>query len=67
MDKVKKSMYIYPGTFLSLSHMFYIRKGLDDARMVYNDTSCSFKLAICEPHFGLPIFQHTLHALLIEY
>ena len=55
------------GTFLSPTHMFYVCKGLNDIRMVYNGTSCGLNLALWAPHFGLPIVQHTLRALLPVY
>ena len=32
--------------------------------MVYNVNSCGLNLALWAPHFGLPIFQHTLCVLL---
>ena len=64
--KVKKLLYIYPGTFLSITHMFYVRKGLNYIRMVYNGTSCGLNLSLWAPYFGLPIFQHTLRALIPE-
>ena len=35
--------------------------------MVYNSTSCGLNLDLWAPHFGLPIFQHTLCALLPVY
>ena len=60
-------MYIDPGTVLSLSHMFYVRKGLMHIRMVYNDTSYGSNLAIWAPHSGLPIVQHNIHAILTGY
>ena len=67
VEKVRKRLYIDPGTVLSLNHMFYVRKGLNDIRMVYNGTSCGLNLALWAPHFGLPIVQHTLRALLPGY
>ena len=47
--------------------MFHARKGLNDIRMVYNGTSCVLNRALWAPRFGLPIFQHTLCALLPGY
>ena len=35
--------------------------------MVNNSTSCVLNLALWAPHFGLPIFQHTLRTLLPGY
>ena len=37
VDKVRKGMYVDPETMPSLSHMFYVRKGLKNIQMVYND------------------------------
>ena len=67
VDKVGKSLYTEPGTVLSITHMFYIRKGLNDIWMVYNGTLCGLNLSVWAPHFGLPIFQHTLCTLLPGY
>ena len=67
VDKVIKRLYIYPGTVLSLTHMFYFREGLNDIRVVYNGTSCGVNLSLWAPHFGLSIVQHTLCALLLLY
>ena len=67
VGKVRKRLYIEPDTVLNLTHMFYVRKGLNDIRMVYNGTSFSLNLALWEPHFGLPIVQHTLRDLLPVY
>ena len=46
VDKVSKRMYIDPGTVLSLSHMFYVQKGLNYTWMVYDGISCGLKLAL---------------------
>ena len=35
LDKVRSCMYIEPGLVFSLSHMFYVEKGLNDICMVY--------------------------------
>ena len=67
VEKVIKRMYIESGTVLSLTHMFYVRKELNDIRMVYNGTSCGLNLALWEPYFGLTIVQHTLSTLLPGY
>ena len=66
-DKVRIRLYIEPGTVLSLTHMFYVHKGLKNIRMVYKGNSCGLNLALCVPNFGLPIVQHTLRALLPGY
>ena len=67
VGKVRKRMYIETGTVLSLTHIFYVRKGLNDILMVYNGTSCGLNLAIWAPHFGMQIFYHTICALLPGY
>ena len=67
VDKVRKRLCIEPGKILSLPHMFYVRKGLNDISMVYNGTSCGLNLALWAPHVGLSIVQHTLRALLPGY
>ena len=67
VNKVRKIVYIGPGTVLSLPHMFYIPKVLNGICMVYNGTSCGLNLALWAPNFGLPIVQHTLRALLPGY
>ena len=67
VEKVRKRLYIEPEKILSLTHMFYVHKGLNDIRMVYNGTSCGLNLALWATHFGLPIVQHTIHALLPGY
>ena len=67
VDKVRKRFYIYPYNVLSLRHMFYVRKGLNDIQMVYNYISCGYNLALWAPNFCLPIAQHTLRALLPGY
>ena len=38
VDKVRQRRYIESGFVVSLLHMFYVPKGLDDIRMVYNGT-----------------------------
>ena len=67
VENVRKSMYSDPGIVLSLTQMFYVRKGLNNIRMVYNGTLCNLNLDLWAPHFGLPIVQHTLRALLPRY
>ena len=67
VETVIKVLYIEPGTVLSITHMFYIRKFFNCICMVYNGTSCGLNLALWAPYFGLPIVQHTLCALLTGY
>ena len=59
VDKVRKRLYMDPGTLLSLNHMFYFQKGLNAIWMVYNGTSCGLNIAVWAQHFGLPVVQHT--------
>ena len=51
VGKVRKMMNIEPGTVLDLSHMFYVREGLNNIPMVYNGTSCGSNLALWTPRF----------------
>ena len=67
VDKVRKRLYIDKGKLISLTHMFYVCKGLDGIWMVYNGTSCILNLDLWETHFSLTIVQHTLCALLPGY
>ena len=67
VDKVRKRLYIIPGTVLSITHIFFVCKGLNDIRMVDNGTSRGLNIALWAPHFVLPIVQHTLWALLPGY
>ena len=67
LDKVRQRFYIEPGPVTSLSHMFYVPKGLEDIRMVYNAASCGLNDALWAPHFGLPTVQQTIRSLLPEY
>ena len=67
VDNVRKNLYIDPGTVLILTHMFYVRKYLNDIWTFYNGTSCGFNPALWAPYFGLPIVQHTLSALFPGY
>ena len=53
MDKVRNRIYIDPGTVLSLSHIFYVLKGLNTIWMVYNSTSFGLNLALWAPYFCL--------------
>ena len=39
VEKDRKRTYIENGTVLSLTHMFYVRKGLNNIRIIYNGTS----------------------------
>ena len=67
VSKVRRRRYIAVGLVLSLTHMFYVAKGLDDIQMVYSGTSCRLNDALWSLHFGLPTVQHTLQSLLPGY
>ena len=47
--------------------MFYVLKCLNNIQIVYNGSSCGLNLVLRVPHFGLPIFQHNICALLPGY
>ena len=64
---VRKKGYIEMGTVLSLIHYFYVPKGLDDIRMVYNGTGCGLNDMLWAPHFGLPFVTHTIRSLMPGY
>ena len=64
VDKVRKRLYSEPITVVSITHRLYVRIGSNDIWIFYNSTSCGSNLALWEPHFGLPIVQHILRALL---
>jgi len=67
IGKVRERGYITPGEVLSLTHYFYVPKGDEDIRMVYNGTSCGLNDRLFSPHFGLPTLRHTLRSLLPGY
>ena len=67
LDKVRQRRYIEMGLVLSLTHMFYVAKGMEDIRMVYNGTSSGLNAALWSPHFGLPVVAYTFRSLLAEY
>ena len=67
LDKIQRRNYIEWGVVLSLTHMFYVLKGLHDIMMVYNSMSCRLNAVLWAPHFGLPIVQHTLRSLMPGY
>jgi hypothetical protein len=64
---VRKKGYIEMGTVLSLIHYFYVPKGKEDIRMVYNGTSCGLNDMLWAPHFGLPFVKHTVRSLMPGY
>ena len=67
IGKVREKGYIAPGKVLSLTHYFYVPKGDEDIRMVYNGTSCGLNDCLFSPHFGLPTLRHTLRSLMPGY
>lgn len=64
---VRMRRYIEEGLVRSLTHYFYVAKGLEDIRMVYNGTSCGLNDIIWAPHFGLPTVKQTTRSLLPGY
>jgi len=67
LDKARSRGYISKGHVKSLTHFFYVPKGLEDIRMVYNGTSSGLNDCLFAPHFGLPIIRHALRSLLEGY
>ena len=63
LEKVRSRGYIAKGQVKSLTHFFYVPKGSDDIRMVYNGTSSGLNDCLFAPHFGLPVIRHTLRSL----
>jgi hypothetical protein len=51
----------------SLIHFFYVPKGLDDIRMVYNGAGCGLNTGIWAAHFGLPTIRNVFRSLLPGY
>ena len=64
---VRKKGYIEMGEVLSLIHYFYVPKGQNDIRMVYNGTSCGLNDTLWAPHFGLPCVRQTVRSLMPGY
>ena len=64
---VRKKGYIEIGEVLSLIHYFYVPKGQNDIRMVYNGTSCGLNDTLWAPHFGLPSVKQTVRSLMPGY
>ena len=64
---VRKRRSIDVGLVLSLIHYFYVPKGLDDVRMVYNGTGSGLNDTLWAPHFGLPNVKHTARSLMPGY
>ena len=64
---VRKKGYIDAGYVLSLIHYFYVPKGEDDVRIVYNGTGSGLNDTLWAPHFGLPDVRHTTRSLMPGY
>jgi len=64
---VRKRDYIASEPVDSLLHYFYVPKGPDDVRIVYNGTGCGLNDIMWAPHFGLPYVTHTLRSLMPGY
>jgi hypothetical protein len=67
IGRVRGKGYIAPGPVKSLTHYFYVPKGDNDIRMVYNGTSCGLNDCLFSPHFSLPVIRHALRSLLPGY
>ena len=64
---VRKWGYISSGPVISGTHYFFVPKGLDDIRMVYNGTNCGLNYVLWAPRFDFPTVKQTLRALLPGY
>ena len=64
---VRKKEHIDSGYVLSLIHYFYVPKGEDDVRIVYNGTGSGLNDTLWAPHFGLPDVRHTTRSLMPGY
>ena len=64
---VRKRRYLDIGHVLSLIHYFYVPKGEDDVRIVYNGTGSALNDTLWTPHFGLPNVCHTAWSLVPGY
>ena len=58
--KVRKLGYVKDGFVKSLIRYFYVPKGENDIRMVYDGTSSGFNHSIYVPNFGLPAIKTLL-------
>lgn len=64
---VRLREYIETGTVNSLLHYFWVPKGEDDIRMVYDGSGCGINDFLYAAHFGLPTVSNTARALLPGY
>jgi hypothetical protein len=64
---VRQRNYIEAGKVTSLTHYFWVPKGVEDVRMVYNGTGSGLNDAVWAPHFGLPYVTHTVRSLMPGY
>lgn len=67
VNSVRQKRYIAPGRVVSLIHFFYVPKGPDDIRIVYNGAGCRLNKVIWAPHFGLPTIRDVFRSLLPGY
>jgi len=67
VNSVRQKRYIAPGWVVSLIHFFYVPKGPDDIRIVYNGAGCRLNKVIWAPHFGLPTIRDVFRSLLPGY
>lgn len=67
LSKVRKRRYIDTGEVVTLMHYFYVPKGTDDIRMVYNGTASGVNDCLFAPHFSLPTISHVARALAPNY
>lgn len=64
---VRMKEYMEQGPVKGLAHYFYVPKGEEDIRMVYNGTSCGLNDCLFAPHFGLPVIEHVMRSVLPGY
>ena len=65
--KVRKLLYVKPTQAKSEIDCFWVPKGDDDLRIVYNGTSCGLNPVYWAPWFDLPTVHSQLRALLPGY
>ena len=60
VDKVRSRRYISRGTVISLKAFFYVPKGEDDTRLVYDLTASGLNGALWDPTFWMPLVENVL-------
>ena len=60
VDKVRSRRYIAGGTVLSLTALFYVTKGEDDIRLIYDLTDLGMNDALWAPKFWMPLVDNVL-------